>query len=776
MDLSFNISGAGPLSQISAHIISFDIAVWLASGAVGWWKARERSLSLIEYLSARKTSLVSTSTFNYNMYREARKLGTIQALAVQRGIIQRFGTGVESTAVTENPGIDCLRALTTGLLCFYSVQLTSTILADIVPYALLQSDQEDDNFEFTGPLFASLSDWVKAVAAEEDCNNFRQHLLQSASTLCRNLTDTHAAQDSDDSAFDELGLLLGCLRWMVTPQHRRGLLKYPSRSIRVWTTMAIMSKLGFSVEVYLATVQTEEQYDAILNPPYEDDFPDVVLVTSAHGKTDPWCVTVDTYQQLDLRPQIMPILSIPNAIFGRLQRKYDLVDAAALIDIWKVCYRHAKLCINAPTLSSGGKVHIKPRSDEYAVYRDSHKALLALWTPHLARIMRPACEDYLPKTLDGNWSPDAIKAFIHRQSDGERVYLEDVEVMRNVYIITAMLLGTIYGVCSTVLSTHTLENKDCQSGDDGLEVALSPDIIQSNKVHVWARALGSALCGVLEQSGWVSFLLELVTGIEHTEPLDEESSLGAAGKRLNISTQRVYDASQVRISDVFGAQANGVFALSEFILRPSTNAARSLIFHVGSGRILDIPLDQNGYVRASQWKQSAAELILNPEPELDHLSLQPNLGDYPNLRFDAEPHWQIDPRTICFSVRSAGKLTATLDIRRLLEKLLSSTVECKCGQTLDDVSVSPRERWQDVTVHQLLRSGMPGASKSSTFIKDNDRIVVNVGGDDMCRAYAAAIISCRKIAICSNCVFCAHKKIKDRNSNMGPGSAAIIIG
>src|ERR1700712_3031392 len=105
MDVSFNISGAGPLSQISTHIISFDTAVWLASGAVGWWKARERSMSLLETLAARKTSLVSTSTFNYNEYRRVRKLGTIQGLAVQRGFLKRFETGVESTDVTENSGI-----------------------------------------------------------------------------------------------------------------------------------------------------------------------------------------------------------------------------------------------------------------------------------------------------------------------------------------------------------------------------------------------------------------------------------------------------------------------------------------------------------------------------------------------------------------------------------------------------------------------------------------------------------------------------------------------
>jgi hypothetical protein len=634
------------------------------------------------------------------------------------------------------------------LLCFYSVELTSIILADIIPYGLLQSYLDGDGFKFTGPLFASLSDWVRAVAEEEDCNNFRQHLVQATSKLCQNLTGMHTAQSDDENGYSELGLLLGCLRWMVTPQHRHDKLKYPTRSIRVWMTIAIMTQLGFSAVPCLKAVESKEQYDATFLPPYDDDYPDVVLVTSSHGETDPWCVAHDGPQQLDLRPQLMPILSIPNGIFGKLQRKYGLIDAAELIDIWKVCYRHAKNSVDTPTISSGGKVHIKSNK-KYEVYRESHKALLAIWSPHLPRIMLPACDAYLPNTLNGNWSPDVINAFLQRQSSGEHVYLEDVEIMRNVYTITAILLGTIYGVCSTVLFAQTPETKDRHSVDEELEVAFSPDIIESNKVQTWARALGSALCGVLEQSGWVSFMLEIVTGITHPKPLDEESSLGAAGKQLNHTTQSVYKASQVRITDVVGAQANGIFAISEFVLRPSINANSSLLFHIGIGRILDMPVDRSGYVRASQWKATEAELLLNPEPELDHLVLDPNLEDHPNLRVDAEPHWQNDPQTICFSVRSSGHLAATLNITHFLGKLLTSTVECNCGGAHRDLSVSVSERWQNVTVSQLLRSGNPGASKSATFIRDNDRIVVNVGGNELCRAFAAGILSCRKIAMCS---------------------------
>jgi hypothetical protein len=773
MDLSFNVSGAGPLAQISAHVISIDTAIWLASGAIGWWKARERSLSLAESLSARKKSLVTTSSFNYNEYREVRKRGTIQVLALQKGILEKFKDGAESTAVTEAPGVDCLRALTTGLLCFYGVQLTTTILTDIIPYRLLQSDQEDDGFEFNGPLCASLSDWVTAVAAEEDCNNFRQHLLQAASRLCRDLVGTHAERTDDEDGYDELGLLLGCLRWMVTPVHQRNQLKYPTRSIRVWTTMAVMSKLGFSVKVYLQAVQSKEQYDATFAPQDEDDFPDVVLVTSAHGKTDPWSRMADNYLGLKIRPQVIPILSIPNAIFGRLQGRYGLIDAAGLIDVWKVCYRYAKSAVGAPTLSPAGMVKIEVKGSEYQVYRDSHKALIFIWSPHLARILRPAFEDYLPKSLHGCWSPDAIEAFLHRQSNGERTFLEEPELIRNAHTMIAILLGTVYGVCSTVLSAQVSEDCGRQSVDEALEIAISPDIIQSGRVASWVRTLGLAFGGVLDQSAWVGLILELVTGIEHPQPLEE--SLGLAGKRLNVVASGPFDSSRVRVSDVVGAQANGVFAISEFIARPSSNAASCLKFHIGIGRILDIPVDQSGYVRASQWKVASSELILNPEPEVELLSLEPSLDSGLTLRIDAEPHWQNDPQTICFAVRSAGRLVATLNIKQLLERLLSANVECKCEGSPREVSVSRSERWQSVSVGQILRSGIPNVPKSSVFFGDRDRIVVNVA-DDTHRVCAAAIISCRKMAICKDCVPCAYQRLKERTRNFGPGSVAMVIG
>lgn len=778
LELAFNVPGAGPLAQISVEVLRIETAVFLASGAIGWWKARERSLSLAESLSVNKVALVSTSSFNYAQYQSVRKSGTVRGLAVQGGVLRRLYTGVESTAVLNNSGVDCLRALATGLLCFYDVALTSMILADIIPYGLLQKEQEDHMPEFAGPLFASLSDWVKAVAAEEDCNNFRQHLLQGASQSAKDMTGLQFSRPTVENEYDELGLLLGCLRWMVTPEHRRDTLKYPTRSIRVWATAAVMSKLGFSISISHQPVQTKDQYRLLVTPPHDDDLPDLVLVAASIGHTDPLIITTSTTASLELRPQIMPLLSVPQAAFGRLQKQYTLLDPSELTDIWQMSFRYAKSAVGLPTLSRGGKVHLMSKSkDNDEVFRECHKNLIGLWSPHLARILRRAFDDYVPKTLDECWSPRAIQEFFDRKSSGEMIVFEQPDLVCNVYKLTAIMLGTIYGACSVALRAQVSDEDGGQAlGDEAIEIAFSPDIIASNKLQEWASTLGMALSGLLDHSGWVGLLLELVTGIKHPQPLDEQPTAGILGKQLNVIGDGAFKKSHLRVSDVLGAQANGVFAISEFVVRPSTDAASCLRFHVGIGRILDISIDRSGYVRSSQADIPASELHLDPEPNIDLLSLQHNQETIPALRIDAEPHWLSDPQTVCFAVRKAGTVIATLNISKLLEKLMNCTVECDCASPSHQLNVPVRERWQHVSIHQLVRADASGQSRGSVFIQDRDRILIHVGGDEACRAFVVGSVSCRKTTICRDCVLCAYEKAKPRNSNVVSGGTTLIVG
>lgn len=74
-------------------------------------------MSLVESISASKASLVCASTFNTVSYRERRRqTGLVRGLAVQDDNLCAIPGSVEQTAVSNDSGIDCMRAMTTGLL------------------------------------------------------------------------------------------------------------------------------------------------------------------------------------------------------------------------------------------------------------------------------------------------------------------------------------------------------------------------------------------------------------------------------------------------------------------------------------------------------------------------------------------------------------------------------------------------------------------------------------------------------------------------------------
>jgi len=775
MDLSFNIPGAGPLSQIGVHIISFDTAVHLATGAIGWWKSRNRSLSLTESISASKASLVCTSAFNTATYRERRRwTGLVRGLAVQGSELYAIPGSVQQTAISNDPGIDCLRALTTGLLCLYNVHDVTRLLADIIPFGMLQPDQEDEIPAFEGPLLSSLRDWVTSVAAEEDCNTYRRHLSQLVSSAQNELIDTSAAQrplsghDSNDTNY-----LLGVLRWMVTPRHRRNDKKYPTRSLNVWRTAVVMSELAFDISASLDPIHSSPQYKDFISDANSGAYSDVALVTTSVGDTDPWMLQQVHPEPLTLRPQILPIRSIPYVAFGHVRLGDTNLSPEELVGIWNVSFGHAKEAVEVPTLSRGGNV-LLPICNDTALVRENHKHLAAIWSPHLARILRPAMDTYVPASFgDESWSHTEILSYFQRRRSGEPMMSENREVRDNVYKMTAILLGTIYGACFQSLIPMT--SADGNMPSDFLEVAFSPEKIFGDKLFRWANFLGLALGGLLESSRWTGLLLELATGMEHVQPLDQQPSAGLLGRRLNIVNQPgVLNESHVRVSDIFGAQAHGVFAVSDFVVRPSTNANNALKFHVGTGRILNLPINDSGYLRASQISPAGLELPLNPAPGLELLSRQNGAASTPEVfRIDAEPHWEVNAQNICFGIRSGGISVSNLNISQVLERINNRVVPCKCGRPQSEVAVPLSERWQVVTVHQFLRLSYSGGSKCAAYIRDENKIIVDVKGDDVTRIFVVGILQCRKIAICKDCVLCAYNSIQNRDKRE---SVALIVG
>lgn len=642
---------------------------------------------------------------------------------------------------------------------------------------MLHPEHDDEMPAFEGPLLSSLRDWVTSVAAEEDCNTYRSHLLQLVSRAQNELMGASAANIAvlNDST-DDTNYLLGVLRWMVTPRHRRDATNYPTRSLHVWRTAVVMSELAFDISASLERIHTAFQYqDFLANNADSRNYSDVALVMTSVGDTDPWMLQRVHEESLGLRPQVVPIRSIPHLTFGHVGLEDSNMDPEELVEMWNVSFRFSKNAVGVPSLLRGGRV-LLPACKDLELIRENHKHLIGIWSPHLARILRPAMELYIPASFgDPSWSHTEVLAYFHRCKSGEPVTSENRQVRDNVYKLSAILLGSIYGACFQ--SLIPMVATDGRPGSyEFLELAFSPEKVILDKLFRWAASLGLALSGLLESSRWTGLLLELTTAIEHPRPLDEQPSAGLLGRRLNVTTSQsgVFDDTHVRITDIFGAQANGVFAISDFVIRPSTNANNSLKFHVGIGRILNLAVNDSGYVRESQISLAGLELPLNPMPRLEVLSRQSGASSTPNtFRIDAEPHWAVNAQSVCFGIRDAGILVSTLKISQVLERLQNQLVPCTCGEPQTAVAVPSSERWQAVTVYQILRPGYPGGSRLSAYIRDEDKIIVDVEGDEVKRILVVGILQCRKVVICKDCVRCAYNNVRDRDKKE---SVALIIG
>jgi hypothetical protein len=65
MALAFDANQIGPLSQLSIGVEDLSMCHQMATGLDGWWKARERTTSLVDVFANRGGTLIQTSSFDY---------------------------------------------------------------------------------------------------------------------------------------------------------------------------------------------------------------------------------------------------------------------------------------------------------------------------------------------------------------------------------------------------------------------------------------------------------------------------------------------------------------------------------------------------------------------------------------------------------------------------------------------------------------------------------------------------------------------------------------
>lgn len=767
MSIAINLKG-GPFSQVGLEIVSLTTAYQLATGVYGWYKARERSQSLTELLSVSGGELVSTSSFNLSMYRKIRTHHSmVHGVVVQNHKVQRTELPKASTAIPDHPGTACLRALTAGLLCLYALDVTVEILQDLIPFALIQCHQEDTAIKFEAALFASLNHWVSAVMAEEDSDVFRDYMHKEIMLQQSKLTGTpfDEIMNLEYSAVNEIPYVIGVLRWILTPWHKRVSQQYPTRSLKAWTIALIMESLGFEVQVGKSVASEGNGHGTSLQTSHRcKEAPYVFLTVDNHRDTDPMPIR-HTPRALDSpRPEITMIRGIPWIAFRHLRGSSE-IDPQFLADVWKLSFNSAKARFRGIS-TYNQTVNITITATDLDEVADHHKNLLSEFSPLLGSICGPSLRHFVPmSSRSPGWGLAELKEQMRILRTPSELTNPATPCRANCYVLYAIVCGAIYGLCSNAC----YDNGKVLSEDS--EIAFIPNALYDGagvRLKRWANIVGISLMMHHQTalSDWNDLLFEMFLGKD-----TQSGSLKSPSSVKHINQQNPW-----RERLLLGAQANGLAAISEILVHPSAQAESFLYIHIQRGQILNLPLTEDQYIQASSYIEPAQNFDLDSDPRNDKLYRFDGEGPHSTMRADVEPCWEDDPRTVSFVIRLHGVPIASLNIFAFLDNITYLQIMCQCSNPVWEVAVPVSEQWQHVSLYQLQRRTFPGMSfRRADVSYANNRILIDASHSAAATIYAACILKAKQLLVASACLGCTYEQAMEISQRDNGASVVVLI-
>ena len=538
---------------------------------------------------------------------------------------------------------------------------------------------------------------------------------------------------------------IGVVRWVLTSLHRRCHECYPTRSFNAWALAVVLSELGFQVSASLRVINNEDDdIDQVSHSRYRTGYPDVILVTASVGETDLMASrptianTAFTY-----KPQLIPIRSIPWVAFRHLAGNDGRVNTAYLSDVWEYAFEQATRSTESPSLAM--RVRIKQLSDNDLIYTE-HKRLAAFWSFHIEAILRSPMQQFIPHTAGLSELVNPCRQHFWQHPGLQYAAEMEDEALDHWYVMTAIVLATIYAICCKCL------RQDGKPAGPHTRVAFQPNIIYGPKVYQWAEVIGSALSAGASSAEWIGLLLEVVAGVEHPKPLTDMST-NVLSRSWQILPAGNTSLEMTTVTDIFGAQSNGVALVSDFIIKPTVRPDALIIYHVQYGQILDLPTDSGGYIRAANVTQPVYPIALSGEYRNLLRNGSPNLS----IRIDVEPNWENDAHLIVLRARKEGVLVATFSAELASRRIHYTTISCRCGTPTATIEVDESERWQTATVSQIL-----GANGSRVSVRGSARLYICTAGNEIAQLMCASLLDCRHVGIVLDCILCVHRKMTAR--------------
>jgi len=481
MELGFSVP-AGPLSQISFDLKDALALAKFTKRVYESYKGRDRILSLERSLASSKVSFSATSTFNKPAYLESRQqyVNTSGVARNSGNMLCRILLQGTSTAIHGHPGLVCLRALTTALLCFIREDTLVAVFQAVLPKHLLHHEQEGEDYIFEGPSLLSLKQYIRSVAEEEQGDEYRRYLLQHVDNQIQRVTLTASALDDLlTSGFLETGHISGLLDWVLTPLLKREVSIYRTRSLKIWCIALVLSKVAFEVEANpnAVTVPPSDQPEE-LDLHHLVNKPEVVLVLTSGWPTDIGRQYVKDddkpgYDHIEIPPRTISVRAFPaTAKFGDKTSLRHAKDAYVLEEAFRGSYVFIR-----QRLSQHPRIRLlaglqSPLPEDLSILVDplSSTSLSAAYVSTLLRTFRTAFDPqfrWREETIDTAIKPLMIPLFIRYLLPWHEQHNElpdgigqSSQLMLN-YIVFASILGAV---------SLFVRPSECETDDSGLDM------------------------------------------------------------------------------------------------------------------------------------------------------------------------------------------------------------------------------------------------------------------------------------------------------------------
>lgn len=516
---------------------------------------------------------------------------------------------------------------------------------------------------------------------------------------------------------------------MLTPCHKREPMHYPTKSLRVCPR---------SQPVYCGVARAFSCDRKV-------------------GPTD-FCASEDNVLlEEELRPQVVPLKGVPWLAFRHLRGTESKINVQFLVDVWTYSYEQCRQNIDIICTEPPGHIRLVPKSEQ-GVILDHQAALLRIFSPHLAKVWGLAMRNFVPsRPMGPDWSPDQIAEQLRILRTAEDAFQANSNLRDNCYILLAIVLGSLYGVISNTCrdrnQTYSLDS----------EVAFQPDIIYRKRFKTWTTIICLPLASPPSYRDWNLMVLEMVLGRKATDLnrwyADGDSVASQTGE------DGIASSTQLPIGTVLGAQANGMAAVVDLLVRPSFKPQAVSTFHITRGQLLSFPVGQHGYVEASEGQELGLTMTLNADPNSRLLKITPRDTLDASMRIDAEPCWEGNPQTVVLRCRRDGMPLCPLNIKTIISRLQQTSVPCTCGQPGLSSTMSTGS-WSILGIDNLTRRTFTGSLSRRIDVRgeisEPCNVFVDASQSEAATLYALGALQCQDILICQGCLTCLEKRHRQR--------------